>query len=236
MRVIGEAAASDNSKAVPTPGELFVCSWSGGKDSCLAFYRAVASGAVPAYLVTMLVEEGRRTRSHGLSAAVVQAQAESLGVPLVTVASSWAEYEGRLIHVLRRLSKEGIVAGVFGDIDIESHRRWEEGVCGAAGLKAYLPLWQAPRQELLSEFLALGFEARIVAVDSQVLDQRFLGRRLDHPLVDELSALGVDVCGENGEYHTVVTRGPLFQKSLNLIPRDVVLRSGYWFIDFALRA
>jgi diphthine-ammonia ligase len=219
---------------VPEPGEPFVCSWSGGKDSCLALHRAVAHGAIPVGLLTMLVEEGRRTRNHGLAIEVVRAQAESLRVPLVTVASSWSEYEQRFVQALRELAGGGAVAAVFGDIDIPSHRQWEEKVCSAAGIKACLPLWQMRRQEMLDEFLALGFEARIVAVNAAVLDSRFLGRSLDRHLVAELSSLGIDACGENGEYHSVVTCGPLFRQPLHLIPRDTVRRSGYWFLDYEL--
>ena len=107
-------------------------------------------------------------------------------------------------------------------------------VCDATRLKAWLPLWRSGREELLEEFLANGFEAKIVAVKAGILDRQFLGRKLDRSLIEELSNLGIDPCGEYGEYHTVVTSGPLFRKPLQLIPRDPVLLSGYWFLDFEL--
>jgi diphthine-ammonia ligase len=222
------------SKRFPAPGIPFFCSWSGGKDCCLALYRAVAHGGVPAALVSMLIEEGGRTRNHGLATAVVQAQAEALKIPLVTVPTSWPQYEERLVETVRQLASQGIQAGVFGDIDIPPHRQWEENVCAQAGLQAFLPLWQEPRHHLLEEFLDLGYEARIVAVKDPVLDPSFLGKSLDREVIAALTLAGVDACGEYGEYHTVVTKGPLFRHSLQLIPGEKVLRSGYWFQDFSL--
>src|SRR5688572_14111196 len=144
-------------------GERFCCSWSGGKDSCLAFHRAIKAQGQPARLLTMLTEEGERTRSHGLPHAVIAAQAELMGVELRVVASSWDNYEESLIGLLHEAKQDGIKAAVFGDIDIQRHRDWEEKVCAATGVRPYLPLWQRDRMSLLKEWWELGFEARIVA-------------------------------------------------------------------------
>src|SRR5438552_6589840 len=107
---------------LPAPDERFCCSWSGGKDSCLALYRAMQAGAKPAELLTLFTEEGERSRSHGLHRTVIAAQAESLGLPLRVVATSWDDYEQSLIAMLRGVRAEGIAAAVFGDIDIDRHR------------------------------------------------------------------------------------------------------------------
>jgi len=219
----------------PNAGEIFFCSWSGGKDSCLALYRAKANGAIPSYLVTMLVEDGTRTRSHGLAVAVVQQQATSLGIPLAAAATSWSEYEASFIDVLQRLRMEHIGAGVFGDIDIDHHRAWEQKVCEAAQLQAYLPLWKSERKLLLQEFLNLGFSATIVAAKAEALGPEFLGRTLDDELIERFVEQGIDPSGENGEYHTVVTDGPLFAHPLVLAPGETVLRDGYWFLDLKIR-
>lgn len=192
-----------------------ICSWSGGKDSALALQRAIDRGATPAALLTMFDETGERTRSHGLPRAVIEAQAAAIGVPLVTRNATWAEYTDAFANGLTQCAGHAD-ACVFGDIDIPAHRRWCEEVCARAGVVAYHPLWQRPRRELLEEFLARGFTATIVVVRDQWLGREFLGRTLDRTLIEHLEAQGVDACGENGEYHTVITNGPLFSVPLHI--------------------
>ena len=221
----------DISNSVPQPGVSFVCSWSGGKDSCLALYRAVRAGATPSLLLTMLQENGERSRSHGLPLEILQAQAASLGTPLITRTASWSQYEPVFIATLQELQKTGVEAGVFGDIDSEDHRLWEEKVCKAARIKAHLPLWKTPRLELIDEFLTLGFEAMIVATCDEKMGKEYLGERLDSELVGKFVQMGIDPSGEVGEYHTIVTDGPIFARPLRLSVGKQVLRSGYWFLD-----
>jgi diphthine-ammonia ligase len=205
-----------------------VCSWSGGKDSALALDLAVEAGARPQALLTMLGEDGRRSRSHGLARAVLEAQAGALGVPLVTGAASWAGYSD-LAAV-----RADATACVFGDIDTDGHRSWCRRACHAAGLVAHHPLWRRPRRVLLDELLARGWRATVVTVRADVLDASMLGRVLDHDLVDEFEAAGVDPCGEFGEYHTVVTDGPLFAAPVSIVPRGRVRRGGCWALDVGI--
>lgn len=221
--------------SIPGSNISFVCSWSGGKDSCLALYRAVTAGAEPKSLLSMLREDGARSRSHGLPREVLQAQAASLGIPLMTKTASWSDYESVFIATLQELRAAGVEAGVFGDIDIDEHRLWEEKVCAAAGIGAYLPLWKASRLALLDEFLMLGFEATIVAVNGEKLDKAYLGRVVDIELVQEFVNLGIDPSGEEGEYHTVVTDGPIFSEPVRLETGEQVLYDGYWFLDVIIR-
>lgn len=220
--------------AVPRDNVPFVCSWSGGKDSCLALYRAMKAGAIPRFLFTMLEESGERSRSHGLPLKVLQAQALSLGIPLKTACASWPKYEAVFVTALQEMVESGVEAGVFGDIDIDSHRKWEEMVCSRAGIEAYLPLWNAPRELLLREFLALGFEGMIIATSAREMGKEYLGRALDEALVEQLADLGIDVSGEAGEYHTVVTSGPIFAEGLRIRMGEIVLRSGYWVLDVGM--
>lgn len=217
-------------------GSAFVCSWSGGKDSCLALHRARQAGGRPKALLTMMTEEGVRSRSHGLSLPILQAQSRALGIPLTARSASWNSYETAFVEALAHLRGKEIDTGVFGDIDTESHRRWEESVCAAAGIRAWLPLWRFPRRELLKEFFDLGFVAMIVAVKDGVLDRRLLGRTLDREVVAEIEAAGADASGERGEYHSVVLDGPGFVAPVRIAPGEVVLRDGYWFQDMALAA
>jgi uncharacterized protein (TIGR00290 family) len=215
-------------------GKKAFCSWSGGKDSCLALYKAIKTGLDVKNLFTMCIEEGERTRSHGLRSQVVEAQTESLNLPLLTCNASWDQYEEKFVARLQSLHKEGIEVGIFGDIDIEPNRQWEEKVCVRAGLKPYIPLWKVERSALLEEFLELGFKALVVASNEEKLGNRYLGRLLDSKLVEELTAEGIDPSGEEGEYHTVVIDGPIFSKPIDLQPGEQALRSGYWFQDFSV--
>nr|AXL06676.1 acyl transferase domain-containing protein [uncultured bacterium] len=215
-------------------GLTIACSWSGGKDSCLALWRAVRAGARLDCLLTMFTEDGQRSRSHGLSRTVLEAQAAAIGVPLLSRAASWDEYEAAMVDLLSEARSRGVSAVVFGDIDIPRHRAWEENVCQRADLNAVLPLWQQDRMAILEEWWACGFEARIVVAREGVVERRTLGRVLDRPTTAELAASGVDACGENGEFHTLVTAGPLFQGPIRVVMGEQILRSGCWFQDLAL--
>ncbi len=209
-------------------------SWSGGKDSCLALYRATRQGALPRFLFTMFAEDGTMSRSHGLPPSVIRAQAEALGLPLIAGKASWNDYEKVFLTHLADLKKRGIMDGVFGDIDLEPHRQWVKRVCAEHGIRPHLPLWQEARRTLLAAFLDAGFEAVIVVVKDERLDRSFLGRRLDPQTISDLEKAGVDACGEEGEFHTVVTNGPLFSIPLDLQYGEVNGNAGYSFLRVAL--
>lgn len=211
-------------------GEQIFSSWSGGKDSCLALYYALQDGALPRCLFTMFSEDGERTRSHGLDHSVVRAQAEALSLPLVVGRASWNDYESVFLKALRGFKKEGVSGGVFGDIDLEPHRQWVERVCGEVSITPCLPLWKQGRHELLSAFVGLGFKATIIAVKEEVLSRSFLGRELDGKTVADLERAGIDPSGEEGEYHTVVTDGPIFSKPIFIQPVGTCSREGYAFL------
>ena len=225
--------SSDGGEALaPLDGRAFFVSWSGGKDGYLALQRAVARGGRPAALFTMTEPDGRRTKSHALPVSLVARQAAALGVPLVLRGASWDDYEAAFLDGLGELrDRLGLGLGVFGDIDLQPHRDWVERVCGEAGLEAALPLWLEPRRKLLDELFAAGVDATVVVVNGDRLDARFLGRRLDPALVDELEAAGVDACGEEGEFHTVVTAAPLFSAPVALSWRGTIDVDQYHFIE-----
>lgn len=208
------------------------CSWSGGKDSALALHEAARAGAVPRLLVAMMTEAGERSRSHGLSRGVLEAQAAALGLPIAFGAASWDGYEEELGRVLAAgVAEHGTPVGIFGDIDIERHRLWVETVARRAGAEACLPLWQRDRRALMDDLLGAGFKAMIVAVRDGVLPPELLGRTIDAALVEEIERAGADAAGENGEYHSLVLDGPLFQRPLAVEPGERSLRDGVWFLD-----
>ncbi|MDN7246658.1 diphthine--ammonia ligase [Planococcus shenhongbingii] len=190
--------------------KTFVMSWSGGKDSALAYYRAVMDGHVPVALFTMFEEDGSKSRSHGLPLEVMEAQAVRMGLPLMIGKASWAEYEKEFIEHLKIFKAQGIEMGVYGDIDLEDHLLWIQKVSAEAGMEVNHPLWQEPRKDLLKELIEEGFKAVITVVDTTRLDEAFLGRAFTHELIEELEALGIDACGEEGEFHTIIIDGPIF--------------------------
>jgi len=194
----------------------FFCSWSGGKDSCLALYRAIQNGGNPHSLLTILCEDGVTSRSHALPKPLIEEQARNLGLQPVFRSASWQQYEVEFISALHEFKKSGIEVGVFGDIDVDSHREWVRRVCGVAGIVPVHPLWKRDRRELLEEFIALGFSAQIVVINEQKLDKRFLGKIIQAQTISEMEEAGIDPSGELGEYHTVVTGGPIFSSKVEI--------------------
>jgi len=193
---------------------------------------SVAQGVIPRAILNVMNEDGKISRSHGLPAGVLRQQAEALGLPLIAIQSTWEDYQVNFIKALQNLKTTyAIEALVFGDIDLQAHRDWEEIVCAKAGLKALLPLWQRDRKELVLEMLDTPIEAMIVSCND-VMGPRFLGRTIDSSLVADLEALGVDPCGENGEYHSLVLNCPLFRRRLDIPPYTTTRHDGYNFIQW----
>jgi uncharacterized protein (TIGR00290 family) len=190
---------------------IAVCSFSGGKDSCLALWRAQQAGMDVRTLLVMFEENGERSRSHAIPLAIVERQAQALRRQLVIGRASWQSYETEFVGLLRQLRDDGHEIAVFGDIDLQPHRDWEEKVCAAADLRAHLPLWLENRRALADELLKADFKATVVCVDSRYLADEFCGRPYDEDFIRDLPA-GVDVCGENGEFHTLVHDGPCFSQ------------------------
>jgi diphthine-ammonia ligase len=205
-------------------------SWSGGKECALATYKAISQGHEVLYLLNFVSEDGERSRSHGIKASVLALQAEAIGIPLIQVKTSWENYEENFKKVAEELKNKGIEGGVFGDIEVEEHREWVERVCSEVGIKAFLPLWGIKAEELIEELLNLKFKAIIVATR---LDETFLGKVLDKSLVRQITKLGSHPCGENGEYHTFVTEGPLFRKALKVTRGARKKRDNIWLWEIS---
>ncbi len=218
----------------PHKMELAFVSWSGGKDCCLACYRAIAQGIQIRYLLNMITEDGKRSRSHGLAAKWLQRQAQAIGIPLRQRPATRANYEAEFKRALLALKQEGIKAGIFGDIDFNAHKEWIDRVCAEAGITPYLPLWGENQTKILREFIDSGFEAVVVATRADLLGEAWLGRKLDASFVTDLAKLeNITPCGEAGEYHTLVINGPPFQKRMEIMETSKVLRDGHWFLDIA---
>lgn len=220
---------------MPAATFRYAVSWSGGKDSALAVNRAAKALGPPAALLTMMIEDGSRSRSHGLRPEVLDLQGAMMGAPVIRRSTSWDDYEGDFTSEIIRLRDQGVHAMVFGDIDLAEHREWCVRVCEAASIEAIHPLWGERRELLMNEFLRDGFSAAIVAVKDGVLPQSLLGMDLQFGSTREaIQANGADLSGENGEYHTLVTAMPMFKQALSPVFGNPVLKDGVWFVDVML--
>jgi diphthine-ammonia ligase len=206
-----------------------LCSWSGGKDSCYALMKAKEQGYVPKVLLNVLNEEGKISRSHGIPLGILEAQAKAAQLPIFPIQSSWKDYEPNFTSALQQLRSEyNLEAAVFGDIDLQPHRDWEEKVCSNAGLHAVLPLWQQDREELVMQMLNAGIKTMIISCN-EAMGETFLGEILNTELIHRLKEAGIDVCGENGEFHTLVLDCPLFSQPINVSIQAKLKHDGYWF-------
>jgi uncharacterized protein (TIGR00290 family) len=206
--------------------------WSGGKDSALAYYRACQMADIDiTYLVNMLNDDGAFSRSHHVPADLLGLQGEKMGIPIVQKVTTWDDYEGRFKEAIIGLKENGVEAGIFGDIDIQEHRDWVERVCMETDIIPVLPLWHYDREELLTEFIEVGFKAIVVVTNASCLSKEWLGRQIDGHFVDDLRyTAGIDLCGEKGEYHTFVCDGPIFKEAIVFTPGEPILVDGYWFL------
>ena len=211
-------------------------SFSSGKDSVLALQRARAEYQVTG-LITTLSEPFNRVAMHGVREAILDAQAEALGLPVYKVALPYPcsneEYERRLASALDPHRQAGVRHIIFGDLFLADIRAYRERQMAALGLTAVFPLWELPTGPLAEEMLEQGIESTLTCVDPRHLSREFAGRSFDRRLLDDLPG-SVDPCGENGEFHTVVTAGPGFEQPLEVAVGEVVERDGFVFADVQL--
>jgi len=193
-----------------------VVSWSGGKDSSMALYRARQQGLDVVGLFTMFDPDTGTSRSHGLPPGLLRDQARCLDLPLHVGHAGWDAYEAEFRRGLEALVQDGVDTAVFGDIFLDGHREWVERICGEVGCRALEPLWGEDTRDLAAEALAVGVEARVCVVRLDDLDPGWLGRPYDRAFMAHLEEVGVDACGEHGEFHTVALSGPDFGERLRV--------------------
>jgi len=192
----------------------FIMSYSCGKDSTLALHKWIAAGGEPVGLLTMVNQDSERSFFHGADLPLLEKYGRALALPLLPVLSSGENYHLAMEEALRKARSLGAEQVCFGDIDLEGNRKWGEERCAHAGLEAVYPLWQRDRVENVRELLSLGYRCLIKSINNRLLPKTLLGRILDEAALAEMEACGIDVCGENGEYHTLVVDGPVFRQPL----------------------
>lgn len=213
---------------------IVASSWSGGKDSCLACYKAIKQGYNVKYLLNFISKEFRRCCFHGIEAELIQLQAELTGIPLIQkeVTADMQEYEKEFKAAVSEL--KDIKAIVFGDIYLEEHLNWVKRVCRDLDISAIEPLWNSSPMDLIEEFIDLGFKAIVVSCQADKFGKDFVGKYIDKDLLAELKAKNICPCGENGEFHTLVVDGPIFKRRIEILESEPILKEGFWkhwFLD-----
>jgi uncharacterized protein (TIGR00290 family) len=205
-------------------------SWSGGKDSCLACYKAMEMGYQIGCLLNFTSKKHQRSCFHGIPRGLMDLQASLIGIPLLQHEVSDMEfYEREFRQAASALKGQGIESIVFGDIYLEEQENWVERVCGDLGITAIEPLWQRPPETILEEFIHSGFKAVVTSAKAELFDRHFVGREVDSALLRELKERGICPCGEHGEFHTLVVDGPLFRGGgIEITDSQAVLIEGFW--------
>ena len=213
-------------------------SWSGGKDSALAL-RALRdeSQIKQVALITTVTSDYGRVSMHGVRWELIEAQAEAAGLPLVEVGipagCANVVYEARFAEALRAPPLDEVATIAFADLFLEDIRAYRETWLRSLERKALFPVWGRETKALAREIIDAGFEAVLVCVDPGKLDPSFAGRKFDESLLADLPA-GVDPCGENGEFHTFVYAGPIFDRRIEVAIGPVSLREGFAFCDLTV--
>lgn len=184
------------------------------------------------YLLNTISDDFQRVRFHGVPRAIMQKQAGAISIPLYQQKTAASEYEHDYMQALYKLKQHGVDTLVFGDIHLTDCLAWAKKVTKSADMQLSEPLWGSQTERLFTEIIKVGFEAVVVSTQADLLEESWVGRRLDEDFLRDIKRLkGIDICGENGEYHTLVLDGPIFKKRLVIRKAQKVRREGYWFLD-----
>lgn len=215
-----------------------ILSWSSGKDSAWALHLVRQAGEYEITgLLTTLNEAADRVAMHGVRRALLEAQADAAGLSLRQVMLPWPcpneVYEARMAEACDALKADGVTHVIFGDLFLEDIRAYRETQMAKAGLTPVFPLWELETHGLIREMLAAGVRATAVSVDPKQIDAAFAGRVIDEAFLADLPE-SADPCGENGEFHTVVTAGPMFSREIAVTAGETVERDGFVYADVRL--
>jgi uncharacterized protein (TIGR00290 family) len=210
-------------------------SWSSGKDSAFALHVARLEGVADIVgVLTTVNEVYDRVAMHGVRSALLDRQIAALGLPAIkiNIPSPCPNdiYETRMEEACAAIKAKGIEHIVFGDLYLEDIRAYREDKLGAIGMTPLFPLWRRNTTKLARDMIASGLVAHITCLDPKRIDRRFAGRRFDASLLDELPS-DIDPCGENGEFHTAVIAGPMFNNPIDVSIGETVEREGFVFTD-----
>jgi uncharacterized protein (TIGR00290 family) len=210
-------------------------SWSSGKDAAFALHEVRRRGLANVVgVLTAIDEAADRVQMHGVRQALLDRQIEALGLPAIKVMlpnpCPNGIYEARMEEAFGRLKAEGVRHLIYGDLFLEDIRAYRLKQMEAAGMQAIFPLWGRDTGALAKAMIASGLKARVACIDTRRLDRSFAGRVFDDNFLRNLPA-GIDPCGENGEFHTVVTAGPIFAAPIATSVGEIVERDGFAYAD-----
>ncbi len=210
-------------------------SWSSGKDSAWTLHRLRQSGEHEIVgLFTTVNQEFQRVAMHGTRVELLRMQAKAAGLPLREVPLPWPCTNEHYESAMRSLCKDALSAGVeviaFGDLFLEEIRAYREKQLEGTGLSPIFPLWGLPTAELAQTMIAGGLRARLTCVDPKQLAGEYAGREFDAQLLRDLPSK-VDLCGENGEFHSFAYAGPMFQGEIAIETGETVEREGFVYTD-----
>jgi uncharacterized protein (TIGR00290 family) len=203
--------------------------WSGGKDSSLCLYKALQRGNYNiTHLLTSVNAAHDRISMHGVRRSLLEAQAKSIGIPLTTIElpeqPDMQEYENAMFQKVNGLKETGCTHAIFGDIFLEDLKIYREQKLATLDVECVFPLWKIDTTELVHEFIHLGFKSIIVCVNEQYVNKSFCGRIIDHDFINDLPS-NVDPCGENGEFHSFVFDGPIFNTPIEFTKGEIVYKT-----------
>ena len=202
--------------------------WSSGKDSALALYKISQDKEYEINcLLTSVNQQFQRISMHGVRVELLEQQAKSIGLALeimqIPEMPTMEVYDSVVETTLAKFKKQGVTHSIFGDIFLEDLRKYRETKLAEMDFEGVFPLWKIPTQDLIQEFIALGFKTIVVCVNERFLDKSFVGRIIDQEFINDLPK-NVDVCGENGEFHTFTFDGPIFAKPILFEVGEIVYR------------
>lgn len=209
----------------------FAMSYSCGKDSTLALHKMIEQGHEPVCLVIMVNETAGRSYFHGADFNMLRQYSDALCLPVILCPAKEDTYHTAFEEGLIKAKSIGAEAVCFGDIDIVQNRQWEEERCISAGLIPNFPLWQRKREENVYELIDLGYKCLIKCINKNILPKDILGKYIDEDSISIMRSACIDICGENGEYHTLAADGPIFTKSLDLHLGNIIELGDYAVID-----
>lgn len=191
-----------------------VFNWSGGKDSALTLYKVLQQHEFEVIaLLTTVNEETELSSMHAIPFSLLMKQAESIGIPLypVFLPKNLPAYEQRMLDAAHHFKAQGVEHFIFGDIYLSDVRKYREDRLHPLGIEVVEPIWNLNSVEVMQNFLDSGIKTKIIVTDASKLDESFIGQDIDAALLERMPS-EVDVCGENGEYHTFAYAGALFKK------------------------
>lgn len=200
--------------------------WSGGKDAAFALFQVLNGKEITVErLLTTVGETNDRVAMHAVRRELIQAQADSIGIPLdllyLPENPGMDTYEERMMQQMGLYRVEGLSCSIFGDINLLDLRRYREDQLKKAGMEALFPLWGKPTGIQAKDFIEAGFKAIVVSVNASLMDTSFAGAEFDRSFLECLPP-AVDPCGENGEFHTFVYDGPIFHTPVAFTPGEKV--------------